>query len=268
LDILRKEYSTLGKLKVWFGRKSVIVFTMGKVGTLTVCNSLRAVGYKHVHPHSLRYTRPGVHFLKINLSIAERFKYFIKTFLKRTKVWVWKKLKNEILIITGVRDPYSRNISAYFEQVHYLGGISPKATISQIRDQFDATCDFDAPINWFDKEVLQVTGINVFDYTFDKDKGLSIITKGKFKLLVFRIDKLNGLEHEISKFIGDENFRILSTNSSDDGQYIKQLKEYKNKYKYEIDKVKKFSNSIYMSHFYKPEEIENFALRWGASSKE
>jgi hypothetical protein len=262
LDSLRKEYSTFEKIKVWFGQKSVIVFTMGKVGTLTVCNSLRNIGYMHVHPHSLRFTRPGVHFLKVKLSFTQKLKYLILTFLKRIKVAVWKLLKNEIVIITGVRDPYSRNISAYFEQVHYLGGIKCGTSPRDIEKQFNETCFFDAPLEWFDKEIRKVTGINVYDYFFDKDKGFSVIKKGKYKLLVFRIDKLNSLSEEIAKFIGDENFKVISTNISDEGEYVKQLTQLKKSYKYDQHKVNIYSKSKYMKHFYTSDENQGLIDRW------
>ncbi|MFT6905921.1 MAG: hypothetical protein ACJAS1_002584 [Oleiphilaceae bacterium] len=266
MDSLREEYSGLEKIKVWFGRKSVVVFTMGKVGTLTICNSLRKIGYRHVHPHSLRFTRPGIHFLKVPLSATEKKKYFIRTLLKRIKVWVWKLCKREILIITGVRDPYSRNLSAYFEQVHYLGGINSSATPDQVRDLFEQTCDFDAPLNWFDDEVLKVTGINVYDYPFDINKGISIIKKGKYKLLVFRVDKLNSLETEISEFLYEEKFKVLSTNSSDNGDYSVQSKTLRDSYKYDTKLAKHFTNSKYMNHFFDAQEIEELEARWSNPS--
>jgi hypothetical protein len=262
VDSLRKEYSAIDKVKVWFGEKSVVVFTMGKVGTLTVCNSLRNIGYRHVHPHSLRFTRPGIHFIKVKLSFGQNLKYKIMTIFKRIKVTIWKLLKKEIVIITGVRDPYSRNISAYFEQVHYLGGISEKATHENIEKQFNDSCVFNAPLNWFDIEIKRVTGIDVFEYPFDKDEGFCIISKGKYKLFVYRIDKLNSLSKELARFIGDDLFQILSTNSSEKGEYFDQLSELKKNYRYDSDRVKTYSESKYMKHFYTEAENQRCIEKW------
>lgn len=262
MDSLRQEYSTLEKIKVWFGDKSIIVFTMGKVGTLTVCNSLREVGYKHVHPHSLRYTKPGVHFLKVKLNFFNKIKYTFKTLSKRVKVFFWKLTKQEIFIITGVRDPFSRNVSAYFEQLHYLGGLGSRNSFSEIAAYFDETCDFEAPIHWFDKEVLQVTGINVYETPFDKEKGYSIINKGKYKIFVYRVDKLNMLENEMAQFIDDDSFKLLSTNISDEGEYSQQLKLLKNNYKYQKEIADTFVDSLYMKHFFSGSEIEDIKNKW------
>jgi hypothetical protein len=266
VDSLRKEYGFIEKFKVWFGRKSVIVFTMGKVGTLTVCNSLREAGYKHVHPHSLRYTKPGIHFLKIKLSFFNKIKFTFKTLLKRVKVFFWKLTKQEIYVITGVRDPFSRNVSAYFEQLHYLGGLGNRNTFDQISTYFNETCDFEAPIHWFDKEILQVTGINVYETPFDKQKGYSIINKGKYKLFVYRIDKLNTLENELAEFIGEDRFKLLSTNISDEGEYSQQLKLLKNNYKYQQEITDTFVDSLYMKHFFSESEIDNLKNKWAKLS--
>lgn len=266
MDSLRREYGPLDKLRVWFGNRSVIVFTMGKVGTLTVCNSLRAIGYKHVHPHSLRYTRPGIHFLKVKLSWLSIAKYSFKTILKRIKVWLWKALKREIIIVSGVRDPFSRNVSAYFEQVHYLGGIEEGRSYEEIVDQFEAHCEFLAPLDWFDSEMLPLTGIDIFEHPFDVVKGFAEIKKGKFRIFLFRIDKLNDLESELGSFIKDDRFRIVSTNRSTDGRYKRQLQEFKEKYKYPQSMVDAYSMSKYMRHFYSTDETEKFAQRWASGS--
>ena len=86
------EHRFIDKLKVWFGANGIIVLTMGKVGTLTVCNSLEHAGFRSVHPHSLFFTRPGVHFIDIALSPRQRLWYAYKTLTKRLKVALWRLL--------------------------------------------------------------------------------------------------------------------------------------------------------------------------------
>lgn len=264
MDSLRREYSLFEKFRVWFGEKTVIVFTMGKVGTLTICNSLRNIGYRHVHPHSLRFTRPGVHFLKVDLSFRQKIKYKVLTVLKRAKVAIWKFSCRKIVIITGVRDPYSRNISAYFEQVHYLGGIDNSSTLKDIENHFNEVCIFDAPLTWFDKELKRVTGIDVFSYPFDREKGFCIISEGKYRILVYRIDKLSSLGEEIGQFIGDKRFEILSTNSSEQGQYFDKMCKLKKSYKFDVDKVRMYNESKYIKHFFTASENQKFIERWSS----
>ena len=164
---LRKQYNFIEKLKVWFGRKTAIVLTMGKVGTLTICNSIRYHGWKHVHPHSLYFSWPGVHFLKVELSLIKKFFYFYKTFTKRLKVFFWSRTVGEIIIITGVRDPFSRPISAFFEQIHYRGGIADSLSFDEVLKSFEDLSYKCSTLDWFDLEVKRFTGIDIYDYSFE-----------------------------------------------------------------------------------------------------
>ena len=265
MSSLREEYGLFDKIRVWFGVKSVVVYTMGKVGTLTICNSLERIGVRHVHPHSLRYTRPGIHFLKIQLSVIQKIKYGIMTLLKRLKVAVWKILKRDIVIVTGVRDPYTRNISSFFEQIHYLGGLDKNLSIEDVKHLFESVCEFDAPLNWFDSEIFHVTGVNIFEYPFDKERGYAVIKKGKYKIFIYRLDRLDGLKDQLSEFIGYKNFTIESTNISEKGEYSDLMNKFKVEYKYSDVISKKYSQSRFMRHFFSNEEIRSFAMRWNGS---
>lgn len=259
---LRKQYNIIQKIRVWFGGNSVVVYTMGKVGTLTICNSLNAISYRHVHPHSLRYTKPGVYFLKLSLPVYKKIYFSVKTVLKRLKVVIWKSLKNEIIIISGVRDPYSRNVSAFFEQAHYFGGLDVGMNLREVREEFDRLCDFFAPINWFDEEIYKVTGINVYDYSFNKDKGFVSIKKGKYKIFIYRLDKLNELGKELKKFIDSPSFEIVSTNFTADSLYSSISKKFASYYKYASNISNVYAESKYMKHFYTETEVENLKTRW------
>ena len=101
MEDLRKEYSFFEKFRVWFNSNLIVVYTVGKVGTLTICASLRASGFRHIHPHSLFFTWPGIYFLAVDLSVFQRTFYFFRTYLKRVKVSIWKLLVPKIKIILG-----------------------------------------------------------------------------------------------------------------------------------------------------------------------
>jgi len=259
---LRDEYNFLEKIQVWFGSRSVVVYTMGKVGTLTICNSLRKAGFKHVHPHSLRYTMPGIHFLNINFTLYDKIKYSLWSLLKRAKVFIWKIFKRKIVIITGVRDPFSRNISAFFEQAHYLGGIDKNLNFPNLMRLYNKACNFEAPIQWFDLEILKVTGINVYEYHFDKNLGYAIIENKKYKIFIYRLDKLNSLRDVIASFLNDDNFEIDSTNFSEKTVYSELMQLLKDNYRYKKEISNRYIASNYMKHFFTDAEIKSLEERW------
>ncbi|WP_299061918.1 putative capsular polysaccharide synthesis family protein [uncultured Polaribacter sp.] len=260
IDPLRKELNLIQKIKTWFGSNSVIVLTMGKVGTLTICNSLEKIDINHVHPHSLIHSYPGTHFLKnVKLPFSKHIYYTYKTITKRIKIKIWKLLSSEIVIVTGIRDPFSRYISAFFEQAHYLNYDTNKNDIEDVIKKLDYHGDFNSTFNWFDKEINKVFGIDVFKFNFDKEKGYSVITKGKVKLFIYRLDKLNDLEAELKDFIGSEKFKLISHNILDNNlNYLKLKDAYKFK-KIEINEVVK---SEFMKHFYKKDELNNLLDKW------
>lgn len=259
---LRKEYSLFEKLKVWFGRRTVIVLTMGKVGTLSICNSVRKYGWRHVHPHSLFFSWPGIHFLKVNLTAFEKIYYAFKSISKRVKVFIWSQIVREVIIIAGVRDPFSRPISAFFEQIHYRGGLASEACLGSVIKTFEEISDMRATLDWFDSEIKRLTGINVYDYSFNHQKGFVVLEGGKYKIFIYRVDKLNNLEKEIGEFLDIDNFRIESVNKASEGDYPELSKSMMETYRYSESDVECFLRSKYLNHFYTKEEIHQLVNRW------
>lgn len=260
MEYLRNTLSLHKKIVTWFGKKGVIVFTMGKVGTLTICHSLHQIGINHVHPHSLRFTRPGVHFLRyVPLSFFEKLYFFWKTLLKRLKVWLWLRLKNEIIIITGLRDPFSRSISAFFEQSHYLNLDLKRMNFRSLNDYFNKYYSLDGTVNWFEEEIEKVFGINVYSYPFDKKRGFSVIQQGKIRIFLYRVDFLDQLEDELCLFLSQPNFKLLKANeTSDTENYVR----FQNERKFSSDDFMRIRHKKFMNHFFLEDEIEDLKNRW------
>lgn len=259
---LRVEHGFVDKLKVWFGANGIIVLTMGKVGTLTVCNSLEHVGFRSVHPHSLFFTRPGVHFIDIALSPRQRLWYAYKTGTKRLKVAFWRLLSSEILIITGVRDPFSRAISAYFEQSHYFGGVPEEWDYDQIKDDLEKRAFFHATTSWFDQEIKRFSGIDVLDSNFDPELGYKTYRKGKIRIFVYRMDKLDGLGPQIADFLGRADFEILKTNDTSDTQNAAKYRDFTKRYRYNPALAEALVGTRYVQTFFSPDEIAALEGRW------
>lgn len=259
---LRVEHGFLDKLKVWFSNNSVIVLTMGKVGTLTVCNSLEQAGFGNVHPHSLFFTRPGVHFVDIALTRRQRLWYAYKTFTKRIKVALWHFCSGEVLIISGVRDPFSRAISAYFEQSHYFGGIPDEWGYDDIKADFERRALFNSTTKWFDAEIKRFSGIDVLASDFDPALGYKVFGNRKVRLFVYRMEKLNELGPQIADFLGIEKFEILKTNDTSDSHNACKYMDFAKQYKYDAKLVKRLIETRYVQTFFTANEILALQSRW------
>jgi hypothetical protein len=259
-DLLRNELNFTQKLKTWFGNKSVIVLTMGKVGTLSISNSLRKIGFNHVHPHSLIYSYPGTHFLKnIKLPIHKHLYFIYKTFTKRIKVFFWKIFTKKIVIITGVRDPFSRYISAFFEQSHYLNFDTNIESNENILIKLIQHGNFESTLEWFDKEINKTFGINIYEHKFNKSKGYQIISKKNIEIFIFRLDKLNNLENELGDFLANKKFKLHSHNILENNLNYRKIKK---SYKFDSSDFENALSSNYMKHFFDKQDIIKLREKW------
>lgn len=259
-DPLRNSLNFRQKIKTWFGNKSVIVLTMGKVGTLTISNSLRKIGFNHVHPHSLIYSYPGTHFLKnIKLPINKHLYFIYKTLMKRIKVFFWKNLTKKIIIITGVRDPFSRYISAFFEQSHYLNFDTNSENYHQVLKKLNKHGNFKSTFEWFDKEIYRTFKINIYDHKFNKTEGYQIIKKKNIEIFIFRLDKLDNLEDKIREFLDEKEFRLISHNVLENNLNYNKTKLL---YKFNSLEFDEAIKSTYFKHFYDEQDVFKFRKRW------
>ena len=254
---LRSEYTFFEKFSVWFSRKLIVVFTVGKVGTLSVCASLEKSGFKHIHPHSLYFTWPGIYFLEVDKSRRERFVFRLRTCLKRIKVRLWKSIVPQIRIVSGVRDPFSRSISAYFEQVHYNGGIPSNWSYEDILVDFESRTDFFAQDKWFLNELSQFMDINIYDTPFDTAKGYCEFNNGKINALVYRIDMLSNMSGILSNYCGGE-LNVIKVNDSSDNEVGARYLDFKARYRYPVALAKSIMESKSFSYFYSQAERERF----------
>ena len=255
--ILRKLVHYKKLLASYSDENTIFIYQMGKVGSTTLENSLpNAV---HIHAfysknHTCRIRQYGLakfgfkHFLY-------RVEQELLNFLLR---WVFKGRKHT-KIITLVRDPFVRNMAMFFHDLDaYLYAAhtncmntraKPIPTRSQkpsvLFDIFTEEFDHEYAINWFDKEFFPMTGINIFQYAFDKQKGVTRIQDKNIDILCLSCEKMLDNEQAISDFTGCK-VEIESANKAEDKWYGDLYKQFK------VDYVlpKLISNKILNSRFY------------------
>jgi len=205
---------------------AVFIYQMGKVGSTTLEHSLpNAV---HVHAfYSKNHTCP------VRLFGLRKFS-FMHLFYSAEQELLWwyirrvfrqrKKQGKPTKIITLIRDPLSRNQSMFFHDLDaYLYSAHTNCvntrtkpiptrcqTAALLSDVFTQEFNHDYAINWFDNEFFPMTGINVFKYAFDKQKGVSRIQERNIDkwygdlYMQFKVDYT--LPARINKKIADSQF--------------------------------------------------------------
>ncbi|WP_324291912.1 putative capsular polysaccharide synthesis family protein [uncultured Ilyobacter sp.] len=171
-------------------------------------------------------------------------------------------LKNkEIKIITLTREPISRNVSGFFQNLEDFIS-KKKSEKKELIDMFFKKEDNYYTISWFDRELSSIFGIDIYKGKFCKDRGYQIIEKGNIKTFVTRIENLNRISKQLGEFLEIENFILENVNEGSDKWYSSMYNELKTEIEFPADYIEKRYISKYMKHFYTDEEINKFKNKW------
>ena len=176
------------------------------------------------------------------------------------------KGKRKAKIITLVREPLRRNISAFFENLQIYIGLDNKDTdyqLEKIMDIFIKEYSHEVPLQWFDLEFKKATGINVYNYPFPKDKGYITIEKNNIELLIVKLEISDSLKQRvIADFLHLDKFRLISQNIGKDKAYSNTYQQFKKEIRLSSAYIKKMLSSKYATHFYSEKDISELWARW------
>lgn len=255
----------------------ILIYTMMKTGTISLRTALeKSLGELQYTLHSMQNIsgfkqRPYANFIDLNnTSISLYHKKAVELTKKRLKE------EKEVKIISLVREPVSRNISFMFFTLPILLGanaglLNPKkekyAYIEIFEDLYYQMINHDYFLNWFDIEIKQSLGIDIYKYAFDKEKGYLVIEEDNIKLLVLKLEKLNECTSVIKEFAGVDKFELEKENSSDNYWYKPIYDNFKKKFIPNEEHLQKLYESKFMKYFYTEKEIEAFYKKWRRNEK-
>lgn len=244
--------------KIFSNEENILIYQMGKVGSTSLEESIPG----SIHIHKLYNNRhPHVFYSPRAKSFIHKLIAGCYDAMRRLAIRRRKKIK----IITLVRDIYARNVSAFFQNFAFwlvqYGNIAAddleKDNDVYVNKVFEKVFDHDYPYQWFDIELKEFTHIDVFDYPFDKEKGWSRIEKGKYDILIIKLESIANATGIIENFCG-ATLKLHNTNISDYKWYGEVYKKFKRNYV----PTEAYLNMLYTSktaqHFYSHQEITGF----------
>ncbi|MBI5885218.1 MAG: hypothetical protein HZB85_01380 [Deltaproteobacteria bacterium] len=259
----------------------IIVYQMGKVGSRSVFETLEKLnlGIPVYHCHVL-------HDLD---KIAEQLKkQFDNPFDSLAVVRQGKDLRKLIdeapakpwHVVSLVRDPIAQTISRFFQSIEEVipnAGRRFKDGALNVEDLFSAFEKKwilnDPALIWFDNQFKPVFDIDVYERPFPCAKGYDIFRKGRFSLLLFRLEDLDGCAPQaFEEFFGLADFKLMKANEAANKWYQGLYKEFISKIDLSKDYLDKVYGSKFSRHFYTKLEINAFRAKWtrkpavGASS--
>jgi hypothetical protein len=207
---------------------------MGKVGSTSILRSLVSQYpglVLHAHVFDGHYYEPRV---------------------VRLHRW-WTATGKSLKVISPVREPVARNVSAFFENFERETGVPfPESTFSiqELKKIFLSSYPHEEPLEWFDQHILSNFGIDVFDKPFPAS-GVATYAKNNVSILVMRAEISNTAKAQaIMHFLGLERFVIQDSNIGHAKPYAHIYAQFKRQVLLPQAYITRMHGSKYFRHFY------------------
>jgi hypothetical protein len=249
----------------------ILVYQPGKVGSSSICHSLFASGISSTHVHMLteRFIFdliPEISWIPTpeELATIQRCSQYCSAGIKSA---------NTLKIISLVRDPLGRDYSQF---VYHLGELvnsgypAPSASLLELcvdglrrRATQNGKCPRGYQFEWFEYELKEVFGIDVYASPFDKEQGYSIIRQGNVEVLLIKLERLNDLASVIADFCGANNLSLVTSNQARSKSYSGIYASLRESVQIPGDLISLYYNgNPYVDHFYGKTEKDNFLTTW------
>lgn len=234
----------------------VIVYTMGKVGSSTVSTSLKAAGLHCLDIHVLAPER-------ILVSLRQHLddpafdvvpEHFLDALLAHNAI----KAQDAIRIVTLVRNPIIRNISAVFQNIPASEREDASAILARLQAYPVRTPDY-----WFETDFIPVTGIDIFGENIDRESDHFRFSNGKIEVLVLKLEADDARKSALISEFADKDIALTRTNEASTKSYYdiyrtiaEDPRAIRSSY------IEECLNLKYFRKFYSEREIADFARRF------
>ncbi|MCI4645881.1 MAG: putative capsular polysaccharide synthesis family protein [Hyphomonadaceae bacterium] len=243
----------------------LLIHQMGRVGSTSIYNAVKDLPeYRTYHTHILNrqklhqyVTRRRNGRLKMPNHVYDSFEV-ISTVLG---------LEPKIKIISLVREPMARNVSAFFNNLDSFGFRSKAARedakAEELLERF-AAYDHKIPVHWFSEEIRDVFGFTIFNTPFSHEKKRLVIQKDGISVLVLRVEDSDEEKcAAICDFLEVDTVTFTEDNVGS-GKFGPEYEKFKHLFNPSQKLVDSVLNSRLVSHFYTDEEIQGMRRKWAS----
>jgi hypothetical protein len=258
------------------GRDPILVYQMGKVGSRSIVDSLKAMQLGrpvyHVHflnPENIQKAVHILHDLYGSHYNVNRWCLYESRFVTKHLL---QPLCGHLKIISLVREPVARNISSFFHNIDkfipncsalYRAG---KIDIAEITQHYlQKFHEHTFPLRWFDEEMKTVFGIDVFSAKVSllQDRRVFIYKRDGLDLLVMRTEDIDVVAQEaVQRFLHIKDFDLKQANLSAKKHYNHVYDDFTRLVKLPDTYLTTLYESQYAKYFYTPKELATFKERW------
>ncbi len=234
------------------GHWTYIVYSDGHAGTTSLHSALLEQQF-----------RPAFH---LHMLCPENIKT-VPHYPRNVPLIYYKALvekKRPMKIISMVRNPIDRKVSAFFRALGQSGLDSQEMTVKEAVKEFTEYYEDYEPQDWFSTEMKPALGIDVYSQPFPVEKGYLNIKKDNIDLLILRLELDNSIRESIlCDFLPADSFSWnRMVNSAQSTSYFPLYKKFREKAVLPRDLLQKFISIRYAGHFYTPAELDRSLRFW------
>jgi Putative capsular polysaccharide synthesis protein len=247
---------------------AVFIWQMGKVGSSALAESVETLGAHavfHFH-HTNADTIDKVVTAKMNAGVEIPKDLKLSQMLLSIMGAIKSQKHEKIYVISAVRDPIARNISAFFQNLNIF---APDVDSSfghdalKLREIFMRTYSHSIPTGWFDRELLHTAGMDIYKTPFDHSKSALRLSEAPFELLVLRAeDADNKKSAALNELLGRSDIVIEKHNVSRRKKYARLYSAFMDGLSFETEFLSAQYDTPFCHHFYTDEELDSFRKRW------
>jgi hypothetical protein len=238
----------------------IVVLTLGKTGSSTVAQTLReripdrpVYQVHRIAPDTLAAAEREYRATAPEARPEHVFAgYYLRTRMP-TRERRWD-------VISLVRDPVVRGVSAYFQTGVRLGHALDD--LEAARAQLLRWPAFSIANTWFDKEIRGELGVDVFDHPFDPMLGYGCIDTPTVRLLLIRQENLGQAANALAAFLNAPITALSSTNVSGDKDYAEAYRRFRSEVALPSTVLDEMYESRFARHFYTDAERARFRAEW------
>jgi hypothetical protein len=275
----RKNQRTIDTLDaVLAGRDPILlVHQMGRAGSMTTVNTLRGAGLDlavfHTHwlnPASVERRQHWVAHLPetrqpLNIRMSARISAQLQQ--EATGQRQWK-------LVTVFREPIARNVSVFFlsidafvenfQERHQRGELDNETLMEIFLEKFP----HEQPLLWFEQEVKDVFGIDVYDQAFPQDQGYQVIRHDHVDLLLIKLEQLNNCYRKaFPELLEVEIPNLKHTHVTELDPSKPMYTDFVRNASFPPEYLDRMYESAFARHFYTDAERDAFRRKWSTAWK-
>lgn len=252
--------------------KIVIIYTIGKVGSSSVYETLK-------NSESIPY--PVFHLHSLSTQQIEEWKQYYKSSQRKSIPYhlivgsvlsdLLKSYKGKIFLVTLIREPIQREVSSIFQDSFNFTSSSKlkeKGIQETTMNYLEKLVDQLPEEKWFKKEIKEVFDIDVYADTFDPAIGYKTYDRNNVRLLLIRIENLNTSFNSACKELfenNDLNLKLEEANIGDQKFYSEDYKKIRRDIRLDEKQVEQIIQTPFIQKFY-PDYISSIKKDWIKSS--